>query len=426
MASSAAAGGLRRGTGQAARTMRSLVAITLLGVVLAIYNAVTLHRDVGLAIGPAGKAQEQFFINAADRPDIATFFKNLIPVRRLIMARNIGRYTDPELAQLCGKCLDTFDPGARAALTTALSGVAKLHPQAVAALMKLPGSFQQLSVATALRSAGPGALPLVAKQFSDGDARPNAIAFLVASGPVAIGPTLPYLSNSNKDIRLAAADTLGKLRAREAVPELTSLFNKSQGEERLEYLTALAGIGDPSTEPMMTENLRNVAIPTPSRGQAALGLGAIGSPTSLTTLWSYATDADMDLRENVRSALAIAGDGALQLGLRLCRTPDSRIALQRVAGAVHSKLSDSIISQGLLAPETSAVAADVSGLRPELAPALVAQVHRLDAATQGDRVDSILRALASTPEGHTLLQKMAATHPDSPLAALAARRLGTL
>jgi len=413
----------KKGTSRSARTLRSLVTISVLGIGLAVYNAVSLHRDVAVAVGPAGSSQEDFFRGAADRPDISTFFKNLIPAQRLQMAKNIGRYTDPELAKLCGQCLDTFDPVARVALTDSLGKVAKVHPDAAAVLLKLPGSFQQIAIASALRKAGDFALPLVAKQFADGDARPNAIAFLVATGPHAIGPTLPYLDDTNKDIRLAAADTLGKLRAKPAVEPLTHMFQTSKGDERLAYLTALATIGDPSSQQLMTATLQDETLPTPHRAQAALGLGIIGTESSLQTLWAYATDIDKSLREGAISALQIAGDSALKIGTKESKTKEARSSLLLVAAGVHTKYADSVIEHALVEPSTSAEAAKLAGNRPDLVGMLVAYTHRLDSNTQGDLVDSILKALGTTSEGQAALSAMGTSSQNPSLDALASRRL---
>jgi hypothetical protein len=411
-----------KAAGRAARTLRSLVYITALGVILAVYNAVSLHRDVGLAIGPKGPAQEQFFRDASDRPDIATFFKNMTPARRLIMAKNIGRYTDPELAALCGKCLDTFDAEARLALTESLAVVAKAHPDAAAALLKLPGSFQQIAIAAALRKAGDKVLPLVAKQFSDGDARPNAIAYLVASGRPAVAATMPYLASNNKDIRLAAADALGKLRATEAVVTLTRMFHASKEDERLAYLTALATIGDPVSEQLMTDTIKDQTLPTPHRAQAALGLGTIATETSLTMLWTYAADIDKSLREAAISALQIAGDPALRIGLRLASQHDTL----EVAAGVRTPLGDSVIAKALENPATVILAAQVAGGRPDLVQILTGRVQRLDPNTEGDQLDSIFRALGTTAQGRTALTAICSATNHPALAALASRRVSLL
>lgn len=410
----------KKGASRAARTLRSLITISALGVVLAAYNAISLHRDVNLATGAAGPSQEQFLKDSAERPDITTFFKNLTPTQRLQMSKNIGRYRDPELAKLCGKCLDTFDTLARAALTDSLATVAKAHPDAAAALLNLPGSFQQLAIAAALRKAGPETLPLVAKQFSVADARPNAIAYLVASGAPAIGPTLPYLSSSDKDVRLSAADTLGKLRAKQAVEPLTKLFDKSSGDERLEYLTALAGIGDPSSESLMRQNLADESLPSPHRAQAALGLGAIATKSSLQTLWEYASNEDKSLRESAVAGLQLAGDAALQ------DTGSNETARLAVAAGVYSQIADSVIQKSLLDPGMSVAAAKVAGNRPDLAPLLASRARLLDATSQGDEIDSLLRALNTTPQGRSELQALSSATANPALAGLAARREGLL
>jgi len=414
-----------KGASRLALTLRSLVAIVSLGVLLAIYNAVSLRRDIALAVGPEGPAQREFFKNAADRPDITTFFKNLTPEKRLKMAQNIGRYDDMQLASLCGKCLDNFDPEARAALTNSLAHVALVHPDAVAAQFTLPGSFQQLAIATALRRAGPSAIPLVDKQLSVGDARPNAVAYLVASGAPAIAPTLPYLDAKDKDTRLAAVDALGKLRATEAVNKLIELYHGSVEEERLTYFTALVTIGEPSTEPLMRDVLTNDSLPTPLRAQAALGLGRIGSTGALNLVWSFTSSVDQTIRDSSISALQLAGDTALRLRTDSSSQKGSEpdVTLLQVAGGIRTEMANRIIQHGLEVPSTAVQAARVAGNRPELVPLLTAEAQKADATTRGDIVDALLRSLTTTAPGRTALKELGSKPDQSPLAALAARRL---
>ena len=412
---------LKKGAGQLARTVRSLVAITSLGVVLAVYNAISLRRDVSVAIGPEGKAQELFFVGAAERPDISTFFKHLTPSQRLAMSKNVGRYTDPELAKLCGKCLETFDPAARAALTESLALVAKAHPSAAAALLSLPGSFQQIAISTSLRRTGDAALPLVAKQFSNGDARPNAIAFLVATGAAAIGPTLPYLDDANKDVRLAAADTLGKLHARKAVARLTAKFSASQNDEQLAYLTALASIGEPSSEGLMRQTLLDATLSTPHRAQAALGLGAIASREALATLWKYSNEPDKSLSASAITGLRLAGDPALHLATS-GQIALSRPAILSVAAGIHSPFSDSLVRSALIEPKSLVIAASAAGNRPTLVPDLTKAVLRLNSDTEGDQIDTILKALSTTTEGRAQFKLLENQTQNPSLIALCNRR----
>ncbi|MDR3688561.1 MAG: hypothetical protein P4L46_04220 [Fimbriimonas sp.] len=420
------------------RTIRSLITIVSIGVILAIYNAVSLRRDIAVAIGPEGDSQREFFKGASERPDITTFFKNLGPERRLKMAQNIGHYDDAPLAALCGKLLDSFDPVARKALTDSLSRVALVHPDAVAAQFNLPGSFQQLAIATALRKAGTRAIPLVDKQLSVNDARPNAIAYLVSSGTDAIAPTLPYLDQKDKDTRLAAVDALGKLRAVQAVPKLLTLYHGSKEEERLSYFTALATIGEPSTEPLMSDVLRNVSLPTPLRAQAALGLGRIGTESAEVLDWQYTQNADQTIRESAISALQLAGDPALRLGLKAMSGlgPESdqgdnleatdqsrRHTMLVVAGGIRTQYADSIIESGLSDPSTTIQAARSCTGRPELVSQLIGTVKLKNADDQGDVIDAILKSLTTTSKGRTALERLSADSSAGALGALASRRL---
>ncbi|MDX2065882.1 MAG: hypothetical protein SFX74_09090, partial [Fimbriimonadaceae bacterium] len=251
----------------------------MLGVVLAAYSSVTQIRDVGLATGATGPDQRAFFIAAADRPDIAVFFKGLKPQERLKMARQLGEYDDPKIAVVIAKLLGDFDVEARKVLTASLTRLARTQPAAVAEQLKEKGSFQQYGVSEALRSQGESVLPAVVTTLANGDARPNAVAYLVAAGPPAIPLLVPKLDDANKDVVLAAADALGKLRARAASPRLVALYRAALPDDRTSYLTALAGLGDPATEPIFQSIAQSDREPNPIRAQAALGLGRIGSTT---------------------------------------------------------------------------------------------------------------------------------------------------
>ncbi len=413
----------KKGASRLARTLRSLVYIVSLGAILAVYNAVSLRRDISEAVGPKSESQRQFFRNAADRPDITSFFKNLTEPRRLKMATNICFYDDPELASLCGKLLDTFDTSARVQLTKSLSKVAKAHPSEVADQFKLPGSFQQIAISSALRQVGPSVLPLVAKQLKVGDARPNAVAYLVSSGNDAIQPTLPFINEKDKDTRLAAVDALGKLRAEIAVPQILKLYQNSSTDERLAYFTALASIGSPSTESLMVDVITDASASPALRSQAAIGLGQIGSPSALETVWKFCVSPDQGLRSSAISALQLAGDHALRLGESKAAESSTPTVLLQIAGGIHTPLADQLIEKGIKEPATSPLAASVAANRPHLAPVLVTRMRMLNPDDNGELIDALLKALATTDVGRSELTQLAQSPQDSSLSALAERRL---
>ncbi len=403
----------KKRTGSIARTLRSLLIISTLGIAFASYSVYTNNRDVRLATGPESEAQEAFFIDAAERPDVVVFVKNLTPVQRLEMSKNIGRYDDPRLAKLIGKALGTFDASARAALTKSLASLALQHPEAVAQELALKGSFQQLGVMEALQAAGPRALPLVAERLTNGDARPNAAAYLVSAGPAAIPPLMPMLEHEDKDVRVAAADALGKLRAREAVQPLERLYRESEEDEKVAYLTALSGIGDPATEPLMQAAVQDEAMPVAHRSQAALGLGRIATESAISTLWSLAKTDHHALRQNVITALQVAGDRALA---RSDRSMEERLD---VARGVRSAAADALVRTALAKPATTERAATAAANREALVPDLLMTLNSLDVATDGDAADALVRSLASTPKGIEALKSL----DNEALSGLVQRRL---
>ncbi|MFZ4507500.1 MAG: HEAT repeat domain-containing protein [Fimbriimonas sp.] len=390
-----------RGPSRLTRTLRALFAIIALGVGLAAWSGYTTSHDISVALGAPTPEQKAFFIAAADRPDIATFFKSLKPDERTTMAQNIGKHDDVRLVGLVAQCLGDFHTPARESLTESLKVLAKKYPEAVATELKRSGSFQQTGIQQALLAAGDSSIPLIVKQLEVGDARSNAINFLVSLGPKVAPYVLPTLQVKDRDTRLAAADVLSKVGAKAAVPGLTKGFTGATGDERLGYLTALAGIGAPDSEDLMVSVLRDPKVAIPARSQAALGLGRIQSPSAVRVLWSFAGDDDNELQNNVITALQIAGDRSLAKGLP-GQTPSLLLA---VAAEVKTTQSDALIRNFLLDVTLSHQASEAAKERSALVPNLVAALRSLP-TTRGDLADGILEALTTTPEGLTSLRSM--------------------
>ncbi|RYG48312.1 hypothetical protein EON79_04850 [bacterium] len=403
----------QRSTGRLGRTLRALAIIVGIGVVLAVWNAYNLRKDVATATGPQSEAQKQFLVGAADRPDIAVFFKNLLPEQRLAMAQAIGRYDDPKLPIVVGKLLGDFDVEARKALTTSLIQLVKTQPEAVAQQLKEKGSFQQIGVFTALRTTGPSSLPLVAKQLSVGDARPNVIAYLVEQGAPSIPVLLPYLDDANNDVKLAAAEALGKLRAREATAKLVQLYNAAEPEPKAQYLAALSGIGDPTQEPLMARILGNEASPVAQRTSAALGLGRIANPGSVATLWRYVDEQETAVRESAIAGLVLAGDLSLE------GKEGSAADRLAVAAGLRSAKADEVIRASFADPALVRDAARAATGRPALVATLAERLGRLNMDTEGDLADLLIESLTGTKEGEA---RLVVLKQNPEIAALADRR----
>ncbi|MFN3684598.1 MAG: HEAT repeat domain-containing protein [Fimbriimonadaceae bacterium] len=390
---------------QSGGSWTTLLFLILVSVLLAAYNAYSTARDVRLATGPEGAAQRAFFIEAADRPDILTLYQGMTREEKLAAARNIARYDHPKLAKLVAVLLQDFDAEARKALTETLRLIAARQPKAVAEELKNSSSFQYLGVTAALRSLGEGAIPYVVETLSNGDCRPRAIEFLVNSGAAAIPLVLPKLQATDKDVRLAAVEALGKLRAREAAAPIRKLFYEAPRADRMPYLTALATIAAPEDEGLLQAALNDAAYPTPLRAQAALGLGRIASPTAVRTLWRATGDRDPELVEAAVAGLRLAEDRALLHG------SGSPKVVAEVCAGFETPLSNRTLATLLAHPDRAVLDAAVvaSRGREALVGPLAAVLARANPEREGELVEAVVDALYSTEPGRQALAK--ATNP---------------
>jgi HEAT repeat protein len=99
-------------------------------------------------------------------------------------------------------------------------------------------------------------LVLAAAQDRDPEVRFEAVRALRKIGNASVGERLiPMLDLNAEKVRLELITTLGKLRYRPAVPELTRVFEQAKASEhaRPMALSALADIADPASQPMFLE-----------------------------------------------------------------------------------------------------------------------------------------------------------------------------
>lgn len=383
----------QKGSSRTQRTIRSLMTIGCIGVILATWNAWSSQRDILIVLGNESDGQHQFFLTASERPDIQAFFKSLKPHERRIMASNIGRYSDPEIAKLCGTLLSDFDADSRKILTRDLSIVAKLHPESVAKQLTVTGSFQVIGVFSALNMVGDAAIPLVTKQLEVADARLNASDFLVSKGDASTPFLLPYLDSKDKDIRAVTAETIGKIGTHEAVPALTKKWASSTFDEGFKYLSALCLIGDVRTESILLRSLDDPHYSDFQKALVALGLGRIGTARSIDRLWRLAASQDEIQSESGVQALQTCGNASLT------RSPSNSQLVLRVAGGIAGPKADNVISTCLADPRLRNEAVRFCSRRPNLVPALLSLLPGQNFSEHGQLVDMIAQALLTTNRG---------------------------
>jgi len=366
-----------------------LAALVVLAIILVIFQRATSARDVDLATGEPNAAQRAFFESAASRPDLELFFKALPRSKKLQMARNLGDHATPNAAKVAAKLLSTFDEQAREALIASLSKLAATNPDLVAGELGQSGSYQRIGVYRALRSAGDKGTLAAAAALADPARKSNAVRYLVELGPSSIPHVLPLLNDENEGTRAAAAETLGKLRATEAVdPILLKLLN-AKGEERSAYIASLADIGDRRAEDSLLQALEGASSGESARIMA--GLGRIATPRSIAQLVRIHREANSQTKDAALTGLVLSGDTAF------AHVEDPKLRLE-IAARVHTKKADETIRGLLSHPSLSKSALKAATGREQLASALWPQ------SANPDNVALRMEVLATTKAGNRILQ----------------------
>ncbi|MBI5706606.1 MAG: hypothetical protein HZC36_06415 [Armatimonadetes bacterium] len=376
------------------RSARILAALVLFSAGLVAFSRYQSGQDADLFTRAPGPEQERFFVAVSERPDALPVFEKLSPSQRLRAARNLGQYQKPEVAKLGAILLDSFDPGARKALAESLSRIAQSRPDFVAQQLDKTSSYQTAGVFAALKS-NQAVVPVVAKLLESDAHRANASRLLQEIGSPAVPVLIEALGSTSETAKVAAAEVLGKLRAREAVVALNGLIERTEVEKRDPYIGALLVVGDPKTESMARGILMDPTAPRPLRQQAATGLGRIGTVSAVEELAKWRLVEDEELAASVWDALKEAGDVALRLqGMHL----RERI---RLAAASKTPLAERVLWQGYRSSyrEDRLAALRASRGRVGLAPDVAAIVRSLDPAFDGDLVEAAVAALWSTPIG---------------------------
>jgi HEAT repeat protein len=393
-----------------------LVLLLLVGVAAALtaWNSWKTAREIGLATGPPTPEQERYFVEVHDRPDLMAFFKSLTKQQKLAWAKNLGEHDDPQVVRLTAKLLESFDEDIRKELTASMAKLAKKQPEVVSKQMAYPGSFQRNGIFAAMRSLGRAALPHIAARLREGDTRSSAVTYLVEEGAISIPLLIEALNDEATDTRLAAADALARLRAKAAVPGITALHAKAEGDERLGYMSALAAIGDSSSESLLAQTLDDTSLQPATRAEAALGLGRVGTPSAAKKLWAYVNHDERDLATGAMAALQLAGDAALV-------DTSQPIALRlQVAKEVRTGAANKLLDEALVHPNKAIrlAAAKALGERPQLVWSAVRALSAADEESEGDIIAALVRSLASTDEGR---QALASFPKDSVVGAFVQR-----
>jgi hypothetical protein len=190
---------------------------------------------------------------------------------------------------------------------------------------------------------------LKALKSNNADIRVGAVITLGKIGVVE--PLIGALSDSEWEVRWAAATSLGNLRAKNGVDGLIALLWDRSWEVRRAAAIALGKIGDEKAAEPLAEALRSGLM---IRFEAARALIQLGSKAS-GSLKSLLTSKDSDVRMKAAEALGLIGDEkAAEPLAELLKDPDAGVrdaaskALARIGGRGVEKLFSHLESGGSL------------------------------------------------------------------------------
>lgn len=389
--------------------------LALIAIVLAFVNRSASASQLRTAKGPADGAQRELFVTWVDRPDLLQFFKSLDEEDKLAIAHNIGKHDDPKMVELAGKLLEDFDQDVRAELADSLSALAQTQTEAVSKALALNSSFQRVAVWQALRTLREAALPYVAARMKEEPTRKQAVEYLVQYGRASAPFLMDALRNGDEPTKVAAASGLGQMRLQEAAGEIESLYRSASGDAKAAYLTALAQIGNGSSEGLLLAALQDEGLSAAQRGKVAVGLGRMRSSTALPLLWKLTADDDPGLAESAVTALQLIGPIALE------NPKGSDFAQMKVATGIAGPASDRVLAKGIVSSDRSIALAAIEASinRPTLVGILQKRLSQLDPNKDGDLGDAIIGSLMTTPDGG---RYVAGLDKESVWAAFAERR----
>src|SRR5574341_915229 len=187
-----------------------------------------------------------FLITADTEPPSLSWLREQDPSTRREIVGGLADLGREEDISVLVECLKDDHPGVQEA---AVHGLARVGGDGVVrrlvGLLREPPAVRNMAAEIISRVVPAGWDSLLeALRSPDPDVRKFVIdAFGKHENPRLIRPILPHLDDPNPNVRAAAAETLGHLRAREAVPRLIRLLTDEQWV-RFSAVTALAELGD--------------------------------------------------------------------------------------------------------------------------------------------------------------------------------------
>lgn len=210
----------------------------------------------------------------------------------------------------CLILLKDTEPAVRDRVTKALIKLGKDHISLLVPAMKDSDENVRNGAKAALVGIGPKVIPHVQPAVKPADLRGAACEVLIKLGEPSVPALVDLLDEDDQDVRMAAADALGKIGSRRATPALLKSTRDIAAVRRI-AISSLCTICDPRATDLFIEVLTHTRDDGEVRARAARALSVVGGPKAIATLTASLGDYDLKVRTSVITGLQRIGSPAV-------------------------------------------------------------------------------------------------------------------
>jgi len=316
----------------------------------------------------------------------------------------------------CLILLKDTEPKVRERVTKTLTVLGKHHIQPLVPAMKDSDENVRIGAKAALAGIGPRVIPYVQPAVKQADLRAAACEVLVKLGEPSVPKLVELLEHDDQDVRMAAADSLGRIASKKATLALLKSTRDIAAVRRV-AISALCAICDPRSTDLLVEVLSHTRDDGEVRARTARALSVIGGPKAIATLTAALGDWDSKVRTSVVTGLQRMGPPAVKPVI--AKMSSGSEVVRRTGAAVLSGIDSPECAPELLRlirdrdPAVRAAAAHGLGIQTAKVPAnvlipLLSDVEGRAAETAADSLvgmggravpdlASVLRSSADSP-----------------------------